>query len=184
MKKIFVFDIEETLLTAISPTRQPYVNQVPREPSRYNPYHPRQENVPHSTRSMCYTINREKTAEIMKAILANGDEIAFITTGGFPKDRIYIFFQTEYGINLPADFLFYNRAVYKTESLKKIAESRRIAYENVVLIDNAKPHIEYALNLGFSVIPVDTNNIPDKPVYGVDTTNVSVATSVGILHIQ
>ncbi|ALA24435.1 hypothetical protein Psal071_01024 [Piscirickettsia salmonis] len=93
MKKIFVFDIEETLLTTISPTRQPYINQVQIDPSHYNPYHPLHENVYHNTRSMCYTINREKMAEIMKAILANGDEIAFATTGPLSKDRIHTFFQ-------------------------------------------------------------------------------------------
>ncbi|QNR81523.1 hypothetical protein [Piscirickettsia salmonis] len=116
-------------------------------------------------------------AEIMKAILANGDEIAFATTGPLSKDRIHTFFQTEYGINLPADFQFYNQTADKTESLKQIAESRRVAYENVILIDNAKMHIELALDFGFSVIPVDTNNVPDNPVYGVDTTN-------GTLYIQ
>ncbi|QGP53167.1 hypothetical protein PsalMR5_00574 [Piscirickettsia salmonis] len=59
-KKIFVYDIDETLLTC--PKSHSLINKVPNTRSHYSVYG---SNYP------SYTINRDKIAELMQAILMN-----------------------------------------------------------------------------------------------------------------
>ncbi|APS81949.1 hypothetical protein AVM71_00220 [Piscirickettsia salmonis] len=40
----------------------------------------------------CYTLQKEKMAAIMQGIIANGDDIAFVTAGGIEKKAIKKFF--------------------------------------------------------------------------------------------
>ncbi|ALA23904.1 hypothetical protein AVI51_08450 [Piscirickettsia salmonis] len=167
-KKIFVFDIDETLLTCPAfHDGLSIINDVPREVSHFCVYGESYEPS--------YTINREKIAVLMQAILSNNDEIAFVTAGNCSKQEIQFFCGVEYGINLPEDFCFYNKVQYKVYNLREIAAKYNAQYEDVILIDNCKYHTQSASRSGFSAIRADTNNIPPNndpyELYGIDKTN-------------
>ncbi len=178
-KKIFVFDIDETLLSDVGLFKdlhqidQP-LNEVKKDHATFNPYDVL--SNPYRSMSDVVVINKEKIAEIMRGILANGDEVAFVTAGSISKENMRKFCQQEYGISLPDHFYFYNDR-NKTPRLKEIALYRGVPHQDVILIDNAKNHISDAEQSGFSVIRADTNNISSHPNYGVDQTN-------GELYIQ
>lgn len=159
MKKIYVWDIDETLLT----TRLTYINWVDRTRSTFNPYR--------NKKQTCYTLNKEKMKNILKAIIDNGDEIGFITTSELTKEDIKIFFKKEFGIKLKKDFLFYNRNNYPNESkivkLMRIANLTSVPPNHIYLIDNLQETVEQAIRSGFNGIYVDNNPIDstDGTVY-------------------
>ncbi|RNC76533.1 hypothetical protein DA717_15460, partial [Piscirickettsiaceae bacterium NZ-RLO2] len=71
-KKIFIFDIDETLLCRGKSLYR--LNSVEITRSSYDPYS--------KSGLGCYTLQKEKMAAIMQGIIANGDDIAFVTAGG------------------------------------------------------------------------------------------------------
>ncbi|OAJ32954.1 hypothetical protein A0O36_02856 [Piscirickettsiaceae bacterium NZ-RLO1] len=142
----------------------------------------------------------------MQGIIANGDDIAFVTAGGIEKKAIKKFFQCEYNVNLGHNFEYYNRTSDKLPVLKLIAKDCAL-YSDAIFIDNSHRHTLPAGAAGFTVFYADNNSFNatngtqyiellelmvtirakqrKQPVVNdEDSRNVSVATSVGILHIQ
>ncbi|OAJ34215.1 hypothetical protein [Piscirickettsia salmonis] len=146
-KKIFIFDLDETLFCASAILSR--LNTVEKAPSSYDPYH--------GLFSGCYTLKKEKMTAIMQVILTNGDEIGFITAGSISKESIKCFCLSEYGIGLTDDFKRYNKALDKMPALKELAESYKVPYSYVVFVDNSLDHIKPAHDAGFNVVYADNN---------------------------
>lgn len=148
-KKIFIFDIDETLL--VTPNRYGLINQTDRTATINDPYS--------GNYGQCQTIQKEKLAKIFRDILANGDEIAFVTSGMITKDKIKAFCLSEYDVDLGDNFQHHRGILDKTPVLKQIAGDK--PYPDIVFVDNSSHHIEPAKRAGFTTVYAD-NNATDR----------------------
>jgi len=152
--KIYIFDIDETLLSTIETGRY-LLNKVPRQISDFNPY------PPHDWQYTCITLNKDKMQTIIKSISNDGHVIGFITKGGLTSQDMRLFFESEYNVSLGEDFPFYNRTSNKTPALQKIAEQYSVTPNQIALIDNGANYIKDANEAGFYTTYVDNNPYDD-----------------------
>ncbi len=150
-RKIFVFDIDQTILSDF--TSDYCLNQCKKTISQYDPFMGQ-------LGEGCYTLHKNKLSQIMQSIIANGDDIAFITSGTLPKQHIEIFFKHELNTQLN-EFEYFNDIEDKTPYLVQIANKGNYDRHDVIFIDNRKHHITPARNEGFTAIYAD-NNSKDK----------------------
>ncbi|WP_144019259.1 hypothetical protein [Piscirickettsia salmonis] len=128
--------------------------------------------------SVTYLLNKTKMTAIMAAILANGDEIAFVTEGLLTKDEMRSFCRVELGIELPENIQYYNNTQDTTSKLQQIAHDLQAEYKDVILIDNGHDHIRDAKDAGFATIPVDMSYAPS------DLVKIDVDSANGTLYIK
>ncbi|ODN43672.1 hypothetical protein [Piscirickettsia litoralis] len=151
-KKVFVFDIDETLLSS-RPNIDKILNKVSKTPSSYDPYG--------GYFGTCYSINKQKMKSIMESIIAEGHAIAFVTAGNIEKYEIRSFVEKEYGIDLGDSFLYFNDQLDKTPALKEIQRHYKCKPQDLIFTDNAEYHLHPARKEGFTTIYAD-NNFFDK----------------------
>ncbi|QGP55445.1 hypothetical protein PsalMR5_02895 [Piscirickettsia salmonis] len=158
-KNIFVFNINKTLLWTEECPKT--INQIPITLSTWPAY--RRDNI--------HVINKEKIAKIMQAILANGDQIAFLQERPTPeksKNReeqkkeqnanFLEFCSHEYGLSLrPNSIHFHHGGDGKIACLLRISEHQQLPHQSIILIDSNKNHTISARNAGFQTVDIDMN---------------------------
>jgi hypothetical protein len=148
-KKTFVFDLDQTILSAR--IRRNLLNGTEISDASFDPYF----GLGNGTD----VINRSSISSIFKDILNNKDEIAFITAGNISRDVIRRFCSEVLNIELPESFQHFNQTQNKTPALHEIKANR--IPSDIVFVDNSMSHITPAKEEGFRTIYAD-NNRSDK----------------------
>jgi hypothetical protein len=148
MKYIFIFTVNETLLTGNIFNIGDEVDFVL---SKLQPYP--------DTISYAYTISRIEMKNIFASIKANGDEIGFLANQELTKDYMKCFSYSEYEIDIGNDFIFNNSCNDKDQisALIEIARQKSVPHGNIILIDNNRQNIQSALSAGFKGIYAGIN---------------------------
>ncbi|MCF6776525.1 hypothetical protein L3V83_08070 [Thiotrichales bacterium 19X7-9] len=184
-KKIYVFDLDETLFSSgdyfyfdqqkyvklhphvlksfLTPTERNYYidthEELKKQPENqsYEKLIQLDEAFKDVYHQKFYAIHKDAMRSIMQAILANGDEIAFITAGKFSKMSIKNFFKDVYQIDLGDDFKFFNEQKNKSEKLAELIKYVE-SPKDIIFTDNSPTHIfKEAEPLGVTAVYADTN---------------------------
>ncbi|WP_119344794.1 hypothetical protein [Facilibium subflavum] len=149
MARLFLFDIDETLL-CVEGRKDRLHRQVVLTNAVTNPYGEKY--------GRCYVLNKEAMFTIFSAIIKNKDEIGFITSGDISKQEIQQFFRENYHITLPDNFFHQNQEFQKGQCMEKICQNKAYQRSELVLIDNSNTYIQQAKSLGYKTIYADTNS--------------------------
>ncbi|MCF6766406.1 hypothetical protein L3V82_11535 [Thiotrichales bacterium 19S3-7] len=159
-KRIFAFDLDETLFSCdeYTPSGE-YILKLHSNILKY--YAEKTKNYYPNMSTNFYALHKEAMKQIMHDILANGDEIAFITAGKIPKEQVKAFFRDIYEIELGDDFKFYSNQHNKSHALNQLIEDVENP-KDIVFTDNRITHIlDEAAPLGVTTVYADTNP-PDQ----------------------
>ncbi|RNC76735.1 hypothetical protein DA717_14260, partial [Piscirickettsiaceae bacterium NZ-RLO2] len=179
MPLMLIMDLDETVLS----TRPALLNSnVNLTPSVSNPY---------GGSDVCYTLNKNKLAQLFRRIInANGD-IAVATASNLSAQQIKYFFYAEFNIDLKLRnifrglSLFYGSQKYnldKTQTLYQIAHQH--TQLDVCFIDNALCHIQSASRAGFKTLYADTNCISGESNRFINTLTMLSWRAAGDFHRQ
>ncbi|WP_230389870.1 tetratricopeptide repeat protein [Piscirickettsia salmonis] len=176
---MLIIDLDETVLS----TRPTLLNSnVNLTPSVFNPY---------GGSDVCYTLNKNKLAQLFRRIInANGD-IAVATASSLSAQQIKYFFYVEFNIDLKLRNIFrglsfshgnqkYN--LDKTQTLYQIAHQH--TQLEVCFVDNALLHIQSASRAGFKTLYADTNYISGESNRFINTLTMLSWRMAGDFHRQ
>lgn len=148
MPKLFLFDIDETLLV-IDQRVDSLHKKVSLDKALSNPYGEDFGN--------CYVLNKAKTQELLHSLYKSNCKIGFITNGDITREEIDTFITENYGITLEDDFIHYNQQADKSKTMDQICMEFSYNKEDLILIDNNQKNIQCALSKGYNTLYVDTN---------------------------
>ncbi|ALA26398.1 type III secretion low calcium response chaperone LcrH/SycD [Piscirickettsia salmonis] len=179
MPLMLVMDLDETVLS----TRPALLNSnVNLTPSVSNPY---------GGSDVCYTLNKNKLAQLFRRIINAGGDIAVVTASNLSAQQIKYFFHVEFNIDLKLRnvfrglSLFYGSQKYnldKTQTLYQIAHQH--TQLDVCFVDNALLHIQSASCAGFKTLYADTNCISGENNRFINTLTMLSWRAAGDFHRQ
>ncbi|MCF6808121.1 hypothetical protein L3V79_07185 [Thiotrichales bacterium 19S9-12] len=168
-RKLFLFRIEKALLA----TNPALLNQVEIESIQHNYYadaiKERREETKktdkqyqvlsaifeeHSKKKL-FVINKNSMTKIIKGILQNEDQIAFITSLHFTKKALISFLSNTYDIDLSNDFLFYGQSTNIKQNLAEI--NKKFELSEIIFASYDENEIIGIQNSGIATCYIDTN---------------------------